>query len=46
MKRQRTEGAIAVKTKEQLGRELVDRLLDKDIHDISEKDRWMLDLYP
>ena len=45
MKYHSTKGAIAIKTKEQLTRKL-ERLLDKDIHSIVEKDRGMLDLDP
>ena len=45
MKCHRTEGAITIKTKKELAREL-DRLLDKGIHNIAEKDRWMVDLDP
>jgi hypothetical protein len=45
MKHHRTNDAVAIKIKGQLEKEQ-DRLLDKDIHTISEKDRWMLDLDP
>jgi hypothetical protein len=40
-----TEGAIAIKNKSWLARELY-RLTDKDIHNLTKKDRWMLDLDP
>ena len=40
-----TEGRITLKTKEELAREL-DRLLDTDMHNITDKHRWMLDMYP
>ena len=43
MKHHHTKGAIAIKTKEQLARQL-DKLLDKDIHNIQDRDRWLLDL--
>jgi hypothetical protein len=45
MKHHRTEGSIALKTKEELAREL-DKLLDTDIHNIADKNRWMLDMDP
>ena len=45
MKHYRTEGSISFKTKEVLARGL-DRLLDADIHNIADKDRWMLDMDP
>ena len=45
MKHHRTEGSIALKTKEVLAREL-DRLLDLDIHNIADRNRWMLDMDP
>ena len=45
MKHHRTEGSIALKTKEELAREF-DRLLDTDIHNIADKNRWMLDMDP
>ena len=45
MKHHRTEGSIALKTKEELAREL-DRLLDTAIHTITDKSRWMLDMDP
>ena len=41
----RTEGSIALKTKEELAREL-DKLLDTDIHNITDKNRWILDMDP
>ena len=34
-----------VKTKEELARKL-NKLLDTDIHNIADKNRWMLDMYP
>ena len=43
MKHHQTKGAIALETREQLAREL-DKLLDKDIHNIQDRDRWLLDL--
>ena len=43
MKHHQTKGSIALETREQLGREL-DKLLDKDIHNIQDQDRWLLDL--
>ena len=43
MKHHQTKGAIIIETREQLGREL-DKLLNKDIHNIQERDRWLLDL--
>ena len=43
MKHHHTKGAIAIKTKKQLARQL-DKLLDKDIHNIQDRDRWLLDL--
>ena len=45
MKHHRTERSIALKTKEELAREL-DRLLDTDIHNIADKNRWILDMDP
>ena len=45
MKQHRIEGNIALKTKEELAREL-DKLLDTDIHNIADKNRWILDMYP
>ena len=42
MKRHCTKGSIALKTKEELAREL-GILLDTDIHNIADKNRWMLD---
>ena len=45
MKHHHTEGNIAPKTKEELAKEL-DRLLDMDIHNITDKNRWMLDMDP
>ena len=45
MKHHRIEGSVAIKTKEELVREL-DRLLDTDIHNIADKNRWMLDMDP
>ena len=43
MKHHHTKGAIALETREKLAREL-DKLLDKDIHNIQDRDRWLLDL--
>ena len=43
MKFYRTEGTIAIKTKDKLEREL-DRLLDTDKHNIVDKNRWMLNM--
>ena len=45
MKHHHTEGSITLKTKAELAREL-DRLLDTDIHNITDKNRWMLDMDP
>jgi len=45
MKHHRTKGSIALKTKEELAREL-DKLLDTDVHNIADKNRWMLDMDP
>ena len=45
MKHHRTKGCIAIKTREELAREL-DRLVDIDIHNIIDKERWMLDMDP
>ena len=45
MKYHRIKGVIAIKTKEDIVREL-DIPLDKDIHNTAEKDRLMLDLDP
>ena len=45
IKHHHMEGAIAIKTRGQLAREL-DRLPNKDIYTVAEKDRWMLDLNP
>ena len=45
MKPRCTKGTIAIEIKGQLAREL-DRLLDKDIHNIAKEDRWMVDLDP
>ena len=45
IKHHRIEGSIALKTKEELARE-VDKLLDTDIHNIADKNRWMLDMDP
>ena len=45
IKHHRTKGSIATKMKEELAREL-DRLLDTDIHNIADKNRWMLDMNP
>ena len=45
MKHHRTERSIALKTKEELAREL-EKLLDTDIHNIADKNRWMLDMDP
>ena len=45
MKNHRTEGSIALKTEEELARGL-NQLLDTDIHNISDKNRWMLDMDP
>jgi hypothetical protein len=42
MKNHHIKGIIAIKTRVQLAREL-DRLLNKDIHNIAGKNRWMLD---
>ena len=39
------EGSISLKMKEELAREL-DKPLDADIHNISDKNRWMLDMDP
>ena len=41
MKHHRTEGSIVPKAKEELAREL-DKLLDTDIHNIIDNNRWML----
>ena len=43
MKHHRTEGSIALKTKEELAREL-DKLLDTNRHNIADNYRWMLDV--
>ena len=43
MKHHHTKGMLAIQTREQLSLEL-DKLLDKDIHNIPARDRWMLDL--
>ena len=43
MKHHRTKGSIVIKTREEIAREL-DRLLDTDIHSISDKDIWILDI--
>ena len=43
MKHHRIEGGIALKSKEELVREL-DELFDTDIHNIVDKNRWMLDM--
>jgi hypothetical protein len=45
VKHHRIEGTITIKTRGQLAREL-DRLLDKDICNMSKKVRWMLDMDP
>ena len=45
MMHHRTKGSIAFKMKEELVREL-NRLLDTDIHNIADKNRWMLDMDP
>ena len=45
MKHHCTESSIAIKTKEELAREL-DRLLETDIHNIAEKNRWMMNMDP
>ena len=45
MKHHRTKGVIAIKRKEELAREL-DRLLNTGIRNISDKNRWMLDMDP
>ena len=45
MKHQRTKGSIALKTREELAKEL-DRILDTDIHSIADKNRWMLNMDP
>ena len=45
MKHNHTKGSIALKTKEELAREL-GRLLDTDIHNITDKNRWMMDMDP
>ena len=45
MKHHYTERSITLKTKEVLAREL-DRLLDADIHNIADRNRWMLDMDP
>ena len=42
-KHHRTKGSIAIKTREEIAREL-DRLLDTDIHNIADKDIWILDI--
>jgi len=43
MKHHHTKGMLAIQTREELHSEL-DKLLDKDIHNIPARDRWMLDL--
>ena len=45
MKNHRNEGSIASKTKEEVVREL-DKLVDTDIHNIADTNRWMLDMDP
>ena len=42
MKHHHTKGMLAIQTREKLASEL-DKLLDKDIHNIPARDRWILD---
>ena len=43
MKHHHSKKTLAIQTREELSSEL-DKLLDKDIHNIPARDRWMLDL--
>ena len=45
MTHHRIEGSIALTTKKELAREL-NTLLDTDIHNIPDKNRWILDMDP
>ena len=45
MKHHCTEGSISLKTKEELAKEL-NKMLDTNIHNIADKNRWMLDMDP
>ena len=43
MKHHPTEGSIAIKMEEELAREL-DRLVDTDIHNIVDTNKWIMDM--